>query len=82
MTISEKVVRIKEMQARLQAELLKLQLECEHPNATGKYGSSTGNWCPQDDSYWIEAECPDCGKRWWIDSATSVEEYRTFKGAK
>ncbi len=56
-----------------------LKESCTHPNATGEHGSNTGNWCSQDDSYWISCSCPDCGKRWRIDSDKDPEGYRLFK---
>lgn len=63
-----------------EAQLLlrQLQVECPHVNKTGVYKGNTGNWCSQDDSYWIDAKCPDCGKSWMIDS--EMEQYRTFDG--
>jgi len=78
MTIRAKVTRIKEMQKRLSSELATIQKECQHPNATGQYKANTGNWCEADDSYWIQAECPDCDKRWTIDSDTDNQEYKNF----
>jgi hypothetical protein len=41
-----------------------LQAECAHPNASKQYGASTGNYDPSADSYWIDWDCPDCGKHW------------------
>ena len=78
MSISESVARIKSMQSRLATELAWLQQSCTHPNATGKYKANTGNWCEVDDSYWIDAVCPDCKKHWHIDSDTHKQEYREF----
>ena len=68
--------RIKKKIADLSVELSRLQAECEHPNAVGKYESNTGNYDPHCDSYWIECKCPDCGKFWMVDSKLS--EYRSF----
>ena len=36
--------------------------ECDHADVTRVYKSNTGNWCPQDDSYWTEFTCNTCGK--------------------
>lgn len=41
-----------------------LQEECNHPDRVKKYYSSTGNYDPTADCYWIEYKCPDCGKFW------------------
>lgn len=47
--------------------LRNLQSICEHPNATKKGESDTGNWDRSQDSYWWIFNCPDCGKRWTED---------------
>ena len=59
------------------AELAKLRDECPHPGLTGNYNSNTGNWCPQDDAYWLELRCPLCEKYWTVQSTDP--EYRTIK---
>lgn len=41
-----------------------LQKLCSHPDVIKKYRGNTGNYDPCADSYWIEYDCPDCGKRW------------------
>lgn len=41
-----------------------LQDDCQHKNLNKEYKSNTGNYDPSCDSYWIEYECLDCGKRW------------------
>lgn len=41
-----------------------LQEECTHPNCVSEHHSDTGNYCKQDDSYWTDHKCPDCGKHW------------------
>lgn len=76
MTIREKVDRIKAMQERLRQEWQILQNECTHENFTGKYGANTGNWCEQDDTYWITCKCPDCEKNWTVYDEEDKEEYR------
>ena len=40
---------------------------CPHPDASKKYRGSTGNWDRNDNCYWIEWKCPDCGKKWMTD---------------
>ena len=49
---------------KLEIRKINLQNECEHPNVTKTAKADTGNFCPQDDSYWYEFRCPDCGKFW------------------
>jgi hypothetical protein len=50
-----------------QAQIRQLQASCPHPNVQKEYGSNTGNYDPSADSYWIDWNCPDCGKRWTTD---------------
>ena len=47
-------------------ELTMLRDECPHPNAeaTKVAKGNTGNYCPQDDSYWYVLNCEFCGKHW------------------
>lgn len=47
--------------------LKELQGNCAHFSAEKTAKSDTGNWCKQDDSYWYECFCPECGKRWVED---------------
>jgi hypothetical protein len=42
------------------------QLKCKHKNVNIKECGNTGNWCPADDIYWTEYNCPDCLKFWSI----------------
>ena len=67
--------RIKDYQERLD----RWQSECPHDIVEGQYKASTGNWCPQDDSYWITATCLDCGKHIFADSNTEL--YRKLSGS-
>lgn len=74
----EELIRVHDKQKRIRAERedimlaekkleirkINMQNECEHPNVTKTAKADTGNWCPQDDSYWYEFRCPDCSKFW------------------
>jgi hypothetical protein len=60
-------------------KIQELQNSCPHEDVQGEYKANTGNWCKDDDSYWIEAKCWDCGKRWNIDSKDQPDLYRSFK---
>ncbi len=80
--IKIKVNRIKDMQHRLISELKDIQNNCPHEDKEGKYKGDTGNWSPDEDSYWIDAKCLDCGKTWMIDSEGQKQEYRNFNGKK
>ena len=50
----------------LEIELRQLQKECKHPKETLKKEphGDTGNWCPQDDSWWYTFDCGICDKHW------------------
>jgi hypothetical protein len=48
------------------------QSRCKHDLVEGEYKANTGNWCAQDDSYWITAKCLDCGKQIHADSGTEL----------
>lgn len=65
-----KSVRLRIMRERrkLSAEERKLQAACTHPAASRRYRSDTGNVCLEDDYYWLEIDCPDCGFFEIIDS--------------
>lgn len=54
------------------------QERCQHAKAVGHYGADTGNWCSQDDDYWIDCICPVCLKRWTVYSSKDPEGYRYF----
>lgn len=66
----------KEKIAKLLAEIAAYQCQCEHKNATTKYGSNDGNYDPSADCYWIEVFCNDCGKFMMFDSKDNPKEYR------
>jgi len=63
-TISEKYQKLKVKLNKVQEDILKLQAECTHVNVTQSKGSTTGGFDPNNDSFWIDHTCPDCGKMW------------------
>ena len=54
----------------LQNRLLKIQTKCEHLNATKESGGNTGNYDPSADRYWNKYSCPDCLKKWTVDTTS------------
>lgn len=44
------------------------QEKCPHDNAVKTYGGATGHYDPSCDKHWCDFECPDCQKRWRLDS--------------
>jgi hypothetical protein len=65
--ISTAHTRIQRRITKAYADLHALQESCKHPSADKKYGSSTGNYDPSSDCYWIDWHCVDCGKKWRTD---------------
>lgn len=61
----QKVDAFKEQIRHAQECIKRIQdTECKHAGLTGKYRANTGNYCPEDDSYWVEFSCPTCDKHW------------------
>lgn len=75
-TIKERIAKAQDRIIKWHQYIRDIQMGCVHPDLIGKYNSNTGNWCPQDDSYWLDLNCPDCGKRWSVDS--NNPEYRLY----
>lgn len=80
--IRNKLIRLYGKERIVRDEIEQLRASCPHENLVGEYRGNTGNWCPQDDSWWINAHCKDCDKQWMIDSKDDAEEYRNFKGVR
>lgn len=57
-------------------KITQYQSECSHGNHVKIAKSDTGNWCPQDDSYWYEITCQDCGKYWHEDQREYMNKMR------
>lgn len=62
--IKQKMSELKEQQTAIDVAIRNLQETCTHPNSTKHFRADTGNWCKSDDRYWVDYECPDCGKKW------------------
>jgi len=66
------MVSVHELQqqlAEIKIKIDSIQSECSHPKAclTSVPNSSTGNYSPSDDVYWIDLHCGLCDKRWRED---------------
>lgn len=72
--INENVVFLQNRIRNYQQRIRDLQAQCPHDIVAGYYKGNTGNWCPQDDRYWIEAECQECLK--YIHADSDTELYR------
>ena len=62
--MKKSVIEIKKQIESLEIRLTKIRDKCKHINAEKKYGANTGNFDPNDDCYWIDFACLECGKRW------------------
>ena len=51
-------------------KIKQLQEECEHPvkYVVKQHGNDTGNFCPSDDSHWLDLKCTLCSKEWRVYS--------------
>lgn len=67
--IKAEVDKITKKLKKWEQRLKDARAACTHPNATKTHHANTGNWCPQDDSYWTTFNCPDCGKIWNMDGS-------------
>ena len=65
--IKNKYDQIQKKLKSVQSELEWLQETCTHPNADVKHKGDRSNYDPSMDGYWIEYNCPDCGKFWTED---------------
>lgn len=60
-------IRLEKRIANAKSKLYGLQQRCKHPNRVSVHGANTGNWDPDNDSYWVNHSCPECGLRWRTD---------------
>lgn len=66
--MNKEVERIRRKISKWQKELYFYQDSiCEHKDVVKKAGASTGGYDPNDDRYWYDYDCPDCGKHWRVD---------------
>ena len=62
--------------------LREVQSNCDHSEGSGTYHGNTGNWCPQDDSYWINFECSICSKRLFVENQQSPTTAETLDATR
>lgn len=65
--MSRVILDLYDRRNKINRQILKIQNSCKHKEVIKVDNSNTGNWCPDDDSYWYECHCPDCGKCWLED---------------
>lgn len=59
-SILVKLQKIKELQSGIN----KSRNRCKHKNHTKVNKANTGNWDRNDDSYWTDCSCSNCGAKW------------------
>jgi hypothetical protein len=69
MSIKTKCDVLRNTRNKASKALEELMTSCTHPaNKLDRLAAAnTGNYCPQDDCYWYEFHCHDCGKKWHED---------------
>lgn len=84
MTTGDKINQLTRQQSICDAyyneQINNIQEECDHVDAYIMFESDTGNYCPSYDSYWANLRCPDCLKRWTVDS--DDEDYSSTRYEK
>ena len=76
MSVRTKMNTLIRKKNNIDEQLKELQSQCTHENFTGTYGCDTGNWCRDDDSYWINFTCLDCDMRRHVSYERNEAEYR------
>lgn len=66
-SIKTKILALREDIAGINKQITELQDSCEHKNVKKEHKGDSGNYCRDDDRYWIEYDCPDCMKTWSED---------------
>lgn len=73
-----KVEKILKNMNILRCALQKEQNICSHNDVKVEKNSNTGNYDPNDNQYWINVKCLDCGKYMIFDSEKDREEYLKY----
>ena len=68
------IAKAREIIAEQHALIAKIQDACSHPvdALSFEYGSDTGNWDRNEDSYWTTYTCGLCEKRWSEDGSNQL----------
>ena len=77
-----RIERLRAFIDHAQDKIQEIQDACPHTDHLFKMCSNTGNWCPQDDSYWTEVRCIDCEARLRFDQIEDHEWARGKRGTK
>jgi hypothetical protein len=62
----------------LEFRLKRIQDKCKHEHFESANTGLTGNFCPDDDRFYVSVKCLDCDKRMTFWSDKNPEEYRKF----
>ena len=63
---------------RIADKICKLRDECPHDSVIAKYRGDSGNYDPNDNTYWVEVNCDDCGKYFSVYENKDPEGYRKW----
>ena len=72
MNVKAEVKKINEAMKSLKDALDFVQQECKHEPLIGTFRGGSDNWDRNDNSYWVNLFCSDCGKH-WIEDQEEVE---------
>lgn len=73
MTFRLRSKKYKEQLAKIAQQYAEMQNECPHINSTYLAQGNSGGW-DNDDEYWYEWRCGDCGKYWTTPQSVNPRE--------
>lgn len=86
MTRKEEIQKTRTEMTELHTKLMNLviedQKECKHEKLYKWYTADTGNWCPNDDVYYVSVFCNECDSSWEADTISSPSEYGRLSNLK
>lgn len=62
--MKKSVIKIEKAIVALHERLERIRSRCPHKHVNKEYHSDTGNYNRNDNQYWTNFECLDCGYRW------------------
>jgi hypothetical protein len=62
--IIRKIASLKNKIDKIDDQITEIQDNCVHARVDAKYKSSSGNYDPAENEYWVNIKCLDCDKSW------------------
>jgi len=76
--MNKEIIKLQKKIDIAEARIEEIRAACNHETAYCKYGADTGNWCSNDDCYWVDAICLECGEWNRYDSKKDAEKYHYY----